>query len=219
MGVPVKRKLSSGISVVIPSIPPREKMLARAVASVKAQTLPATAVVVEVDHTGTGAPATRDRALRRVWTEWTAFLDDDDEFLPHHLSRCMEVAEEQQADLVFPWFKVIGGRDPFTSAPWYLQPYQPGERRVVPITTLVRTEALRTVGGFGWYEDRRGDDISHGAGEDQLLVRRISDAGFRVVHVPEVTWLYHHDSQNTSGRANRWLGPHRHRQRKMRRQG
>jgi glycosyltransferase involved in cell wall biosynthesis len=73
------------ITVVIPSIPSRAKMLDRALASVKAQTLRPERVVVEFDDDRLGAAATRQRGLEKVTTPWVAFLDDDDEFLPGHL--------------------------------------------------------------------------------------------------------------------------------------
>jgi glycosyltransferase involved in cell wall biosynthesis len=74
------------ITVCIPTIPPRAKMLARALESVAEQTLQPAAIIVEYDHEHTGAAATKNRALAKVTTPLVAFLDDDDHFLPHHLA-------------------------------------------------------------------------------------------------------------------------------------
>src|SRR3954468_15598121 len=86
--------LRPGISVVVPTIPPRWQLLSRALESFNASvdelrrrkfTVPVHLATV-TDGAKLGAAATRDRGLRSVETEWVAFLDDDDEFLPGHLS-------------------------------------------------------------------------------------------------------------------------------------
>src|ERR671922_2284910 len=82
-----------GVTVVIPSIPPRVDLRNRALASVAAQTRPAHAVALTVDIDRDGAGPTRTRGLMMVRTEWTAFLDDDDELKPHHLEVLLGHAE------------------------------------------------------------------------------------------------------------------------------
>src|SRR5438105_753578 len=98
-----------GITVAIPSIPPRAAMLGRALASVLAQELPAEAVSIAVDTGRQGAAVTRDRALRAVRTEWVAFLDDDDILLPEHLRVLMDGAAESGADYVYSYFTIVDG--------------------------------------------------------------------------------------------------------------
>lgn len=75
------------ITVVIATIPPRSGLLARALASVAAQTLQPKAIIVEYDHGRTGAASTKNRAIRKAETEWVAPLDDDDLMLPDHLEQ------------------------------------------------------------------------------------------------------------------------------------
>ena len=66
------------ITVVIAHIPPRRAELARAVKSVRRQTLRASGIIIEPDPDRTGAAATKNRAIAKVRTRWTAVLDDDD---------------------------------------------------------------------------------------------------------------------------------------------
>jgi len=59
-----------------------------------------------VDRSREGAAATRQRALTEVRTEWVAFLDDDDEFMPHHLLSLITHASATGADFVYSWFTI-----------------------------------------------------------------------------------------------------------------
>lgn len=191
-----------GITVVIPSIPPRERLLLRALRSVHAQELPAAAVSIAYDHHREGAATTRQRALEAVRTEWTAFLDDDDELLPQHLRRLHEFATGGGYDYVFPWYTVVGGTDPMPGH--FGKPYNSGdpEPRQTTIVQLVRTELAREAGFL-----RPSDGLGPGeyeSGEDYTYTLRCIALGARIEHLPERTWLWHHDSQNSSGRPDRW---------------
>ena len=191
------------ITVVIPSIPPRKTDLARAMASVEAQTHLATAVVVEYDTTGDGPAMVRNRALERVDTTWVAFLDDDDYLLPDHLAVLCQAAEESGADVVWPWFRVEGGTDPF---PMHRgRQWNPDDPHQIPITTLVRTDAIREVGGFRTIPDGPTDKLGNRAGEDWTLWLALSAAGYRFHHVNRVTWVWRHHGANTSGLPARWM--------------
>jgi GT2 family glycosyltransferase len=212
--------MTNSITVAIPSIPPRENYLKRAIASVMAQTLLPDHISVAVDDRGEGAPATRNRAWRAYDSEWVAFLDDDDELLPHHLEHLVQVADETGADMVYPWHTIIGpwgeplgdflgaqgipfdpvplfGGDPATIDADDFDPNNAGQaRNYIPITNLVRRSLLVEVGGF-WA--RPGE-----AFEDWRLWRRLVKAGAKIVHTPEITWIWHHHGQNTEGRPSRW---------------
>jgi glycosyltransferase involved in cell wall biosynthesis len=189
------------IAVVIPTIPPRADLLARALASVDRQTLPPAQVIVECDEDRTGAPATRTRGLSRVTCPYVAFLDDDDELLPAHLAKLAAHLLATDADLVYPWFTVVGGTDPFPHL--FGRPFDPHRPCQTTITTLARTSAIRDVGGFV-SEDFGTDDRGNRAGEDFRMIIRLVSRGYRIVHLPERTWLWHHHRANTSGQPTRW---------------
>jgi hypothetical protein len=187
------------VTVVIPTIPPRARLLARALGSVSKQEHPADAVVIAQDVDGRGAWDTRNRGVLHVRTTWTAFLDDDDELLPHHLRRLLELAEESSAGLVWGWFEVIGGRDPFPQHRG--RTYNPAAPHIVPITYLVRTElllaAMLEVGGF------RPDHAGAWDEQDEPIFSAMARLG-GTANTSEVTWLWSHHGANTSGLPERW---------------
>lgn len=202
----------SGITLVIPSIPPRAPLLTRALASVTQQTIQPEAIIVEIDHNGEGAPTTRDRGLRKVTTEWVAFLDDDDELKSHHLETLLRAADAECADYVFAWYEIV---DNFGvnrgDVDWVLghfgKVFDPTDPHQTTITTLVRTKIAQDV-GFAL------DDVMNGrliegqrVGEDFLFTLGCIERGAKIVHVPERTWVWHHDPPggNTSGRP--WNRP------------
>ena len=191
------------VTVVIPTIPPRAQMLTRALASVESQTHPAAAVIVEHDHTGEGPAVIRNRALGQVVTEWVAFLDDDDYLLPDHLAVLCQGQEQSGADVVWPWFRVQGGTDPF---PMHRgRQWDPQDPHQIPITVLARTDAIRAVGGFQTIPDGPTDRLGNRAGEDWTLWLALSSAGYQFHHVNRITWVWCHGPQNTSGLPSRWL--------------
>ena len=101
----VSSSIDTGVTVVIPTYNRRES-LARALASVYAQTLPASQIIVvddgSTDHTGQwlkeaypqvdylwqpnrGVSSARNVGIREASQPWIALLDDDDEWLPGKL--------------------------------------------------------------------------------------------------------------------------------------
>ena len=198
----------STVAVCVPSIAPRGKMLARAVASVTAQDRAADALCVAIDHDRSGAAAVRNRSWRMADTEWVAFLDDDDELLPNHLEHLLAVQADTGADVVYPWHRIIGpdGRIKADLLGAQGVPFEPSEldsRNFIPVTLLVRRELLADVGGFPL---PNSPEWPHSDCEDWACWRRLRDAGATFVHTPEVTWLWHHHGANTSGRGDRWPG-------------
>jgi glycosyltransferase involved in cell wall biosynthesis len=183
---------------VIPSIPPRAGLLQRAVASALSQTHQPSALSVVIDHERQGAAGTRQRALDAVQTEWTAFLDDDDEFLPEHLAKLADHALATQADFAYSWFETVpAGRDPFP--PLFLtEPWHRNNPRHTTITVLVRTELAKEVGFC------LEASTPQFANEDWAFILRCNELG-KISHLcGEKTWLWHHDSGNTSGLPTRW---------------
>lgn len=191
--------MTPGVTVVIPTIPPRGALLARAVVSTMRQTEPVQALSIAVDTQHEGAWATRNRALAAVDTTWTAFLDDDDELYPFHTAMLLELAAAEHADLVWGWFDVAGGKDPFPQHRG--RAFDVDEPHIVPITYLVRTELLHDAvvytGGF------LADDAGAWDNQDQPLFVRMAQQG-RTACTEKATWRWHHHSANTSGLPTRW---------------
>jgi glycosyltransferase involved in cell wall biosynthesis len=209
-------------SVVIPTVSTREQMRRRARASAEQQTVPVDVIVVEdVGFTGEfrqgGAAETRNRGLEQVETEWVTFLDDDDQLYPQHVERCLALADETDADLVYPWwdganedlFRVMHEGKlrtpeglPFdeTMKSMLLGDYDWHEGRdagnYIPVTVLVRTALIRQVGGF---PVPGSDDWPHRNGEDHGLWVRLLRAGARFEHLPERTWKYWLHGKHLSG--------------------
>jgi glycosyltransferase involved in cell wall biosynthesis len=203
------------VAVVVPTIPGREAELARALASVRAQTRKPDQVVVERDSLRTGAWEARNRALARVTADVVAWLDDDDELKPNHLRACMRVMEQspERPDLVYP-APVVRGTDPTAvsvqgvwRSPWGVRfgPEQAAHIRraasFIPMTHVVRTAAVRAVGGFraGYEVDTEGIGRRY-RGEDEDYLIRLLDAGAVFEHLDARTWIWHRDGPRTAGR-------------------
>lgn len=232
--------LRPGITVVIPSIPPRKQLLERALRSVLAQTMPAAAVSVAVDTERRGAAATRQQALDAVQTRWVAFLDDDDELLPNHLAELFRAAKQTGAEYLWSRYRVaypatksgnpaLGPAvmyarpegDPYPLGAGTFQQWNDAQPAQTTVTTLVRTELAREVGGFdmpAWTNACkehtlcadpslcRNEIDGQRAGEDwDFTLRCRAAAGLSAMHhVPVVTWTWHHHGANTSGLPDRW---------------
>lgn len=207
-------RTSSRVSVAITTIPGREHLLQRAVQSVLRQTVLPVELHVQVDKDRRGAAWARNEALTLVTTEWVCWLDDDDELLPEHIETMLAGADESEADLIYTYAEFVGGRDPLAirigedfvpepiDVPWSLVAETSLRKygNFIPVTNMVRTEAMRAVGGFpepGTFGDRPSSDC-----EDYGLLLRLLNAGYRFYHVCGVrTWRYHYHDANTGGRA------------------
>ncbi len=189
---------ANDVTVCIPSIPPRARMLGVAIDSVMQQTTPAGAISVAIDNEHEGAAITRTRAIMAARTPWVAMLDDDDRFLPHHLEILTHAAEDSGADFLFSWFNVVGGLDPFPQH--FGKTFDPKNPTHTTVTTLVRTELAQSIG----YVSPAGGDGAGGSGEDWNFVLGCIEAGAKFLHVPERTWIWNHHGKNTSGRSDRW---------------
>jgi glycosyltransferase involved in cell wall biosynthesis len=207
------------VSVIIAAHPARARngMLAEATMSVCSQTQPPDALHVIIDHDGLGAPATRQRALDHVDTEWVAFLDSDDVFMPRHLELLTAHAVKTGADYVYSWFRIIqqfgnGARKEIMWTPedgdgvfppgHYLNEFDPNDPIETTITVLVRTELAKQV-GF-----RPLDRGQINTGEDRAFTLDCLAAGAKIVHLRRFTWWWRHHwlpgggKGNTSGHAN-----------------
>lgn len=196
------------------TIPGREDRFLQALESINAQTRPVDQIVVESDFHRTGAACARNRALQRVTSDYVAFLDDDDEWLPNHVESLMKVAEtDPSIDVVYPVPEFRGRHKPSSIRvrlggrfvpPWGLEfteehrQYLIQTNNFIPVTALVKTEAIRSVGGF----PEPGDsDARLSIAEDWLMFRRLAMKGCKFHHLDEVTWIWERGNWHTEGRG------------------
>lgn len=191
-------RLRPGITVCVPSIPVRGHYLGRALTSIAGQVRPADAVSVVVDRERNGAAVTRTRALDAVRTDVVTFLDDDDTMNPDHLLRLESFMIDTGADFVFSWFDVVGGLDPFPQH--FGRTWNPDDPTHTTVVTMVRTELAQSV---GFVSPENGDGAG-GSGEDWNFTLGCLAAGAKIMHLPERTWKWYHNTGNTSGRSDRW---------------
>lgn len=192
-----------GVTAVIPVHLPRltNGVFDRALHSVRTQTRPVDAISIAVDTTHAGAAATRNDALRGVQTEYTAFLDSDDQWRPNHVERLLVTAQETGADVVYPWFTIApSGADPWPEREG--QPFDENRLRTVdnyiPVTVLVRTEMIQDAGGFRPLGPPENPCDDYGAWLALL------DRGATFHHLNERTWFWWWWAGNTSGRGDVW---------------
>jgi glycosyltransferase involved in cell wall biosynthesis len=200
----------SAITVVIPSIRGREELLQRAVDSIREPDGIEVQVLVQTDLDGEGAAAARNYALEHVDTPLVAFLDDDDEFKPDHLRKCLSHMIASGSDIVYPWFdinrdgEIRNDLDPLllNRKPAFGQLFDPDaldRNNFIPVTVLARTDLIRKVGGF---PVPGTDDWPYQDCEDWGLWLALRAAGARFSHLPERTWTWNWHGKNTSGRSD-----------------
>lgn len=189
--------MSSEVTAVVPTIPPRQVFLGRALASVFNQTVPVDAVAVAVDLDHDGVWVTRKRGIDMARTRWLAMLDDDDEWLPPHIERLLACQAETGADLVYSCFETVPpGRDVLGLCGHPFDPEHPPT--TVTGTVLIDREIASAVKlgppDPGWTV----------AQDDHFLLHGALALGAKVAHLPEVTWRYHHHGRHSSGLPSRW---------------
>jgi len=207
------------IGVVMPTHPNRavNGLTQRAIQSVFAQHFPATQLCVFNDVEKKGAPYARQRALEMNTCAWTAFLDSDDWFMPHHLETLARAQEETGADYVYSWYNLVRLGHPLGDTYFprgdgtltdgvfppthYTEPWDPANPRQTTITFLVRTELAREVGFWDVADEHTFPD-GHRVGEDWHFTLRCNDIA-KIHHVVERTWYWEHHGLNTSGRPDR----------------
>lgn len=194
------------IGVVTPTHPQRLKngMTTRAVHSAMVQTLSPTAICVFNDEDGRGVPFARQHALLMNDCPWTAFLDSDDHFMPHHLQTLVDAQEQSGADYVYSWYEMIhlgrrlGEADLVFPPGHRFDPWDPDNPRQTTITMLVRTELAKQV-GFWAVEDETTFPDGHRVGEDWNFTLECNRLG-KIYHIPDQTWFWEHHGRNSSGR-------------------
>lgn len=194
--------MNEDVTVVIPHIPTRPNSLARAVKSAATQTRRPSDIIIATDLLREGAAPTRNRALDRVTTRWVAFLDDDDLWLPNHLEVLLANAHGTDAGVIYSGCAVIGpdGERVPNREEWgrFGLPFDAErlrEKAYLPVTCLADTKTAQAA-RFGAPEGSIYDDWG--------FYLRMLDLGVEFLHVPEVTWIWHHNGKNTSGQPSRW---------------
>jgi glycosyltransferase involved in cell wall biosynthesis len=188
---------ASEVTVVIPAHPARltNGLLTRAIASVAAQTHPPAALSLAIDLHAEGAAVTRQRALDAVQTDWVAFLDSDDEWLPHHLQALTQVADTTPRCIwVHSYFEPTGMSDPLGH---FGRPFNPATPHHTTMTVLCRTDIAREAGFRG---APAGSNFCNEDWEFITAVCRIAvEGGWVMMPLAERTWRYHGHGGNTSG--------------------
>jgi GT2 family glycosyltransferase len=148
------------------------------------------------NETSQGACAARNRGFAAAAGEFIIMFDDDTELNdPTTFSRAVAMARAHQD------FGAIGFRhlDP-QGVP---DPYQPANSDKACETScffgygvLLRREAIRQTGGFV-------ENFGYGY-EEQDLSLQLHDAGWRIMYVPQLSLLHHHDP-----RGRNWVRIHR----------
>jgi glycosyltransferase involved in cell wall biosynthesis len=192
--------------MVMPTHPARWKTtMRRALRSVVNQAMPVAAMSIVNDLRGEGAGPTRDRALAGAQTKWVAFLDSDDEWHPDHVLALVTHARDTGADVIYSACRVIHtqlGEIPSSHPAWeeWGRPGQPFDadllrkRSYLPVTSLVRTELAQKT-SFVPPDGSHYDDWGFYLG--------LLDLGATFIHVPRVTWTWHHGPHNSGGVAGR----------------
>lgn len=200
------------MTVVIPTYD-RPTLVARAIESVLNQTFREFECIVVDDHSpesdteayvtsldsdkvtyvrheeNRGLSAARNTGIERADSEFVAFLDDDDEWLPVKLERQVDLFDALSDDfgLVYCWMDYVteGGRVKRRYRPTLsgrILPYVlDGQRIGSGSTLLVRTSIARELGGF---------DESLSRGIDGDFIRRVCRE-YKVDFVPETLVRYH----------------------------
>ena len=171
----------TSVTVLTPTVPEREALLEECKASVAAQTVPAHHVI-GLDWQRNGPAKVRYGLLASVSSPWVVFLDDDDLLDPLFVQTLLGASDG--ADVVIPWCRFAGREIPrkYHNPRWF---DRDALRRhgCFPITCLVRTEAVRAVGGFpvgARYEDWECWNL-------------MADNRARFTVVPEMLWTYRLD--------------------------
>jgi glycosyltransferase involved in cell wall biosynthesis len=199
--------MKADVTICTATIPTRTELLKRAIASVENQTLQPKKHFIKLDEKREGHAAMLDAMIEEATTKYVAILDDDDELLAKHIESIYKCIRETDADLVYPWFKYSNLPDGGHLEMFAYQPWSNGNVHQIPITWIAKREALLEVGGFtkdfnpdSYEVDNQGNRIGH----DFVMIQKLVAADKKIVHHPELTWIYHVGHPSTLGMPIRW---------------
>jgi glycosyltransferase involved in cell wall biosynthesis len=199
--------MKADVTICTATIPIRSELLQRCIASVANQTLQPEKHLIMVDEKREGHTVILDRMIEKATTKYIAILDDDDELLPRHIEAIYNCIEETNADLVFPWFKYSNLPDGGHLEKYRNQPWDNNQPRQVPITWIAKRETILSVGGFqkdfdinSYIVDKEGNR----EGQDFAMIKKLCAIDAKIVHHPEVTWIYHVGHGSTLGMPVKW---------------
>ena len=198
---------TADVTIITATIPTRADLLARAVASVKAQTVQPAAHLIMEDTEKIGGAAVLDKLLKKVRTKYVAVLDDDDELLPRHIEAIYTSITESDADLVYPWFRYQTSGNAGHLERYFGVAWSNDDVHQVPITWIAKTLTIKRAGGFSEGYITESMDLDSGGnriGYDFILIQRLVAHDRIIKHHPEITWVYHDDRQSTLGMPSRW---------------
>jgi hypothetical protein len=166
-------------SIVTVSIPERHELLARACASVRAQTFGRVPHLIRIEEPDTFSTQhvahQRNAILPAVHTGWMAVLDDDDTFHPTYLERvATAIAEHPNADVVYTYCE----GHPHAEGPFDLERLM--RENYIDGEAVIRTDTLRRFGAYP----------VNAIVEDWQVWKAFAAAGCEFVCVPER--LRHH---------------------------
>ncbi len=190
------------ITVVTATIPGREELLGKCIASVYAQTRRLEAHLVMAQHTNPEMAGPQHCAVQQQWllpavtTDFTMRLADDDRLLPNYGEAVAPYLDK--ADVIYSW-DASGSRPRMDCSDW------PQDRVTSSLETsnwidgsavLMRTSILKSFGG--WPTEWEGGSIFQGGHfkgfrsgyDDQTIFYLMAKAGARFLCVPQETWWY-----------------------------
>jgi hypothetical protein len=133
-----------------------------------------------------------------------AFLDDDDQFLAHHLEVLAHAAEETGADVVYGLPRVIGPDGQPRVRHWQWGGPEEFDAELlrhssyITVSSLVRTHLAKACGGFRYQTANDG-----GSYDDHGFYLNLLDAGAQFHHIHQETFIWNHHGMNTSGRPDK----------------
>lgn len=190
------------ITVCVPTIPQRRTKLRKALSSIMAQDYPVSAVSIAVDHWKQGSAVTRNRALAAVQTEWTVFLDDDDQLLKTGIRDLLMGQSRSAADVVYGLPRIVDAQGQIqprffeAGGPEVFDPDLLMQKSYIPVVSLVRT-SLAQQAGFEFSQDGQGSY------DDWGFYKNLLSLGAEFYHIPLETFIWNIDGGNTSGKPDR----------------